>query len=110
MKKTFVAFGIVVVAILGVVCGLTTNNGISAEDPMRNRELVEVNLGDAIDAYLEEESSYDGTIDNVTVMDRYYDANYDGQVAEVMYVRDDGYSGFAKVRVESVVDWFVTRA
>lgn len=110
MKKTFVAFGIVVAAILGVVCGLTTNNGISAEDPMRNREMVEVNLGDAIDAYLEEESSYDGAIDNVTVMDRYYDADYDGEVAEVMFVGDDGYSGFAKVRVESVVDWFATRA
>lgn len=110
MKKTFVAFGIVVAAILGVVCGLTTSNGISAEDPMRNREMVEVNLSDAIDAYLEEESSYDGTINNVTITDRYYDANYDGEVAEVMFVDEDGYAGFAKIRVESVVDWFVTRA
>lgn len=110
MKKTFVAFGIVVAMILGVVYGLTNSNGISAEDPMRNREMVEVNLGDAIDAYLEEESSYDGKIDNVTVMDRYYDADYDGEVAEVMFVRDDGYSGFAKIRVESVVDWFADRA
>lgn len=110
MKKTFVAFGIVVAMILGAVYGLAVNNGTSAEDPMRNREMVEVNLGDAIDAYLEEESSYDGKIDNVTVMDRYYDADYDGEVAEVMFVRDDGYSGFAKIRVESVVDWFADRA
>lgn len=110
MKKTFVAFGIVVAMILGAVYGLAVNNGMSAEDPMRNREMVEVNLGDAIDAYLEEESSYDGKIDNVTVMDRYYDADYDGEVAEVMFVRDDGYSGFAKIRVESVVNWFADRA
>lgn len=110
MKKMFVVFGIVVAMILGVIFGLTGNNGTSAEDPMRNREMVEVNLSGVIDAYLEEKSSYDGEIDSVTIVDRYYDVDYDGEVAKVLYVRDDGYSGFAKVRVESVVDWFAYRA
>lgn len=110
MKKTFVTIGIVVAMILGAVCVFTNSNGFSAEDPMQNRNIVEANLGEVIDAYLEEESSYDGTIDNVTIMDRYYDADYDGEVAEVMFVGDDGYAGFAKIRVESVVDWFTNRA
>lgn len=110
MKKAFVAFGIVVAMILGAMCVFTNSNGISAEDPMRNREMIEVNLSGVIDAYLEEKSSYDGEIDSVTIVDRYYDVDYDGEVAKVLYVRDDGYSGFAKIRVEHVVDWFAYRA
>lgn len=104
MKKSFVAFGVAVAIICGaLVCSISANN--FGEDPLRDREAVEVNLGDAIEAYLDNEGIDD--YDYITITDRYYDKNYDCEVADVMLTGTDGSCGFAKVQVESVANWYV---
>lgn len=109
MKKLFVAFG-VAVAIIGCVLFCSTANWMDGEDPMRDRNYVEANLADATEAYLLNVSMYDHGINDITIMDRYYDAYYDGEVADVMITRTDGFCDFAKIRVSSIVDWYTQNA
>ena len=108
MKKTFVAFGVAVAIICGMAFAIFGDINFG-EDPVRDRDTIEANLGEALEAYLDADG-YDHEIDNITITDRYYDANYGGEVAEAMITRTDGYCDFAKIRVESVVDWYTQNA
>ena len=103
MKKIFATFGIAVAIVCGGFVLTGCDNSIEYEQDIR--DAVEVNLSDALETYLIEEGQVD-SVDNIQIYDRYYDANYDGQVAECMIFTDEG-AQFCKFRVESLADWFV---
>lgn len=104
MKNTLVNFGIVVAI---VCCGIFALSGCdnSIEYEQDIRDAVEVNLSDALETYLVETEQCD-SVNDITIYNRYYDDNYDGQVAECMVFTEDG-AQFCKFRVESLADWFV---
>ena len=103
MKKMLVNFGIAVAFVCSIFALASCDNSAEYEQDIRNA--VEVNLSEALETYLIEECDYE-SVNDIEVYDRYYDSNYDGQVAECTIYTDDGVQ-FCKFRVESLADWFV---
>lgn len=105
MKKMFVAFGIAI----AVFCGgafVYTNSTTNAE--AEEAKVVEVNLDDAIEAYVEDDNPGIDVVD-VDIYDRTFKDN--GQDWASYLVRDsNGNLGVGGINVEYVSNWYIRNA